>query len=268
MRSFTDKVAVITGAGSGIGRALAVALAQQGARLALSDIDEDTLRQTADSLPPHTEARTYRLDVTSQQAVFDHAAEVKADFGAAHLLINNAGSALLGTFEHQSLEEAEWLIDLDLWSVVYGTKAFLPKMLAQGEGCIVNISSIAGLIGMPVLSTYTVAKFAVRGMTEALWSELDGTGVRAVSVHPGGIRTNIEKASRRCAKAGDIETRMDAVNQRTLRTPPERCAKDILNGVRRGKRRIVTGYRSSSVDWMARLMPNSYPWLLTRLFGI
>ncbi|MCP5128325.1 MAG: SDR family oxidoreductase [Pseudomonadales bacterium] len=267
MHNFTDKVAVITGAGSGIGQALTVGLAREGARLAISDIDEAALGKTVQLLPPGTSVRSYNLDVTSQAAVFAHAEAVRGEFGGAHLLINNAGSALLGSFEHQSLDEMQWLIDLDLWSVIYCTKAFLPIMLSQREGCIVNISSIAGLMGMPALSSYNIAKFAVRGMTESLWSELEGTGVRAVCVHPGGIRTNIDRASRRCATAGEMEARMDAVNKRTLRTSPEHCAADIISGIRRGKRRVVTGYRSSSVDWLARLLPDTYPTLFAKVFG-
>jgi len=266
MGHYTGKVAVITGAGSGIGRALAEALAREGARLALSDIDEGAVKATLGMLPATAEVQAYRLDVTSRDAVFAHAAEVRADFGTAQLLFNNAGSAMLGTFEHQTIEEIQWMVDLDLWSVVYATKAFLPVMLARREGCIVNISSIAGLIGIPALSSYNIAKFGVRGLTESLWSELEGTGVRAVCVHPGGIRTNIERASRRCSNAGPIEARMDIVNSKTLRTRPERCAEDIINGIRRGRRRIITGYRSSSVDWLARLLPDFYPALFRSVF--
>ena len=268
MITFTGKVAVIAGAGSGIGRALALALARAGANLALSDIDESGLAETMRLLPPGTVARSYHLDVTSQDAVFAHADLVKADFGTAHLLFNNAGSALLGTFDHQTIEEMEWLINLDLWSVVYCSKAFLPMMLAQREGWIVNISSIAGLVGIPALSAYNIAKFGVRGLTESLWSELEDTGVQAVCVHPGGIKTNIVRASRLCANAGAVEARADLANKKTLRTPPERCAEDIVNGIRRGKRRIVTGYRSSTVDWLARLLANSYPVLFGRIFGV
>ena len=203
MRNFTDKVAVITGAGSGIGRALAIALATEGARLAISDIDERSLRETGHLLP-REQGQSYPLDVTSQAAVFAHAEAVRDDFGGAHLLINNAGSALLGSFEHQSLDEMQWLIDLDLWSVIYCTKAFLPIMLSQREGCIVNMSSIAGLMGMPALSSYNMPNSPC-GMTESLWSELEGTGVRAMCIHPGGIRTNIDQASRRCATAGRLK---------------------------------------------------------------
>ena len=263
--SFRNKVAVITGAGGGIGQALAVALAREGARLALSDIDEAGLARTQTLLPAATEVRSYRLDVTDEAAVFAHADEVLRDFGAAHLLFNNAGSALLGTFEHQTLEEARWLINLDLWSVVYCTKAFLPAMRRQNEGWIVNISSIAGLMGMPALNTYNVVKFAVRGLTECLWAELEGTGIQAVCVHPGGIKTNIERASRRCARSGAQEDRADAANKRILITPPEKCAADIVHGLKAGKRRVLTGTRSSTIDWIARLLPNSYPRLIKAL---
>jgi NAD(P)-dependent dehydrogenase (short-subunit alcohol dehydrogenase family) len=262
---FTNKVAVITGAGSGIGQALALALAGEGARLALSDIDSAGLARTRAQLPAGCEVRTYQLDVTSEAAVFAHADQVLRDFGSAHLLFNNAGSAMLGTFEHQTLDEARWLIDLDLWSVVYCTKAFLPAMRLQHEGWIVNISSIAGLAGIPALNTYNVVKFAVRGMTESLWAELEGSGVRAVCVHPGGIKTNIERASRVCRNAGPLEAHIDAANKKILVTPPERCAADIVAGLKAGKRRILTGKRSSAIDWLVRLLPNTYPWLLNRL---
>jgi short-subunit dehydrogenase len=260
---FMNRVAVITGAGAGIGRALAIALANDGARLALSDIDEAGLARTRSLLPAGTEVRTYRLDVTSEAAVV-HAEEV---LGTSELppAVQQRGSALLGTFEHQSLEEARWLIDLDLWSVVYCAKAFMPAMRRQNEGWIVNISSIAGLIGMPALNTYNVVKFAVRGLTECLWAELAGTGVQAVCVHPGGIKTNIERASRRCSNAGALEDRMDAANKKILVTPPEKCAADILAGLKAGKRRILTGTRASTIDWIARLLPNTYPRLMRHL---
>ena len=137
MKHVQNKVAVVTGAGSGIGRSLATALAREGARLALSDIDERGLAETAALLAPGTDARTYTLDVSSEQAVFAHAEAVQRDFGSAHLLFNNAGTTLVGLFENQSMEEIRWLVNINLWGVMYGTKAFLPMMLAQREGCVV-----------------------------------------------------------------------------------------------------------------------------------
>ena len=188
MKNFKDKVAVITGAGSGIGRALAIALARDGAQLALSDVNAAGLAETLKQLPAGTKAKTYLLDVSSQEAVFAHADEVKRDFGTVHLLFNNAGTTLVGLFDNQSLDEMRWLVNINLWGVIYGTKAFLPMMLAQREGVIVNLSSVLGLVGFPTHSAYNITKFGVRGLTESLWSELKGTGVTAVCVHPGGPR--------------------------------------------------------------------------------
>ena len=267
MRSFSGKVVVITGAGSGIGRALAQQLARKGARLALSDVNTSGLEETLRSLPGATEARGYALDVSNRQAVFAHADEVKRDFGTAHCVINNAGATMIGTIEHMTVDEIEWQLGINLWGVIYGTKAFLPMMLAQSEGCIVNISSVFGLAGYPAQGAYNISKFGVRGLTECLWSELEGTGVSAVCVHPGGIRTNIEKAGRRCASAGEEEARFSMLAGKLLQTPPEDCAADIIAGVERGKRRIVTGHKSTSLYWLTRLMPNRYPALLKTIAG-
>ncbi len=265
MNTFSNKVAVVTGAGSGIGRALAQQLAAKGARVALSDINAAGLAETMKSLPSGCEARSYALDVSKRDAVYAHAEEVKRDFGTAHLVINNAGATVIGTVEHLSIEEIEWQLGINLWGVIYGTKAFLPMMLAQREGCIVNISSVFGLAGFPAQSAYNISKFGVRGLTECLWSELEGTGVRAVCVHPGGIRTNIEKAGRRCAASGADEAKFQGLAEKLLVTPPEECAADILAGVERGKKRILTGSKSSSFFWLTRLMPNSYPAVLRLL---
>ncbi len=262
MKSFQGKVAVVTGAGSGIGRALAIALAGEGAQLALSDIDEAGLAETRRLLPAETRVRTYRLDVTSEAAFCAHADEVRRDFGTAHLLFNNAGTTLVGLFENQTVDEMRWLVDVNLWGVVHGTKAFLPMMLAQREGCIVNMSSVLGLVGFPSHSAYSLTKFAVRGLTEALWWELEGTGVEAVCVHPGGIITTLDTNARYCAKSGEAERRLFANITGTMRTSARQCAREILDGVRRGKRRVVTGHLSSLLFWVTRLFPNRYPSLL------
>ena len=256
--SFQDKVAVVTGAGSGIGRALAQQLAAAGARLALSDIDATGLAQTIQKLPLGTEVRGYALDVSSREAVFAHADAVRRDFGTAHFVFNNAGVAMIGTFEHTDIDEIEWQLGVNLWGVIYGTKAFLPMMLAQREGCIVNISSVFGLVGFPSQSAYNISKFGVRGLTECLWRELEGTGVRALSVHPGGIKTSIERAGRRCRLAGEQEARFAALADKLLITPPEDCAAAIVKGVRQGRKRVVTGNQASTLFWLSRLLPNSY----------
>jgi NAD(P)-dependent dehydrogenase (short-subunit alcohol dehydrogenase family) len=262
---FRNKVVVLTGAGSGIGRELARQFAEAGARLALSDINMAGLEETIGLLPQGHDSRSYILDVSSKDAVFTHADEVRRDFGTAHYVINNAGVTIFGTVAHTSIEEYEWQLDINMWGVLYGTKAFLPMMLEQREGCIVNISSVFGLLGFPTQSAYNMSKFAVRGLTEALWSELDGTGVRAVCVHPGGIKTNIEKSGRYCALANEEESFFASKSDKLLQTPSADCAADIIRGLSKGKNRITTGKHSSTMFWMARLFPNSYPRLLRLL---
>jgi len=267
MSMFTEKVVVITGAGSGIGRALAQRFAGKGARLALSDVNATGLEETLKLLPAVTEARGYALDVSNRQAVFTHAGDVQRDFGTAHCVVNNAGATMIGTIEHMTVDEIEWQLGINLWGVIYGTKAFLPMMLAQSDGCIVNISSVFGLVGYPAQGAYNISKFGVRGLTECLWSELEGTGVRAICVHPGGIKTNIEKAGRRCAAAGEEEARFSALADKLLQTSPDECAADIIAGIERGQKRIITGNRSSTLFWLSRLMPNAYPAILKRVAG-
>jgi NAD(P)-dependent dehydrogenase (short-subunit alcohol dehydrogenase family) len=262
---FAGRTAVITGAGSGIGRALAQQLAVAGARLALSDVNRAGLDETLGSLPAGVEARGYALDVADRAAVFAHAQEVERDFGAAHFVFNNAGTTLLGSFAHLEIDEIEWQLSINLWGVIYGCKAFLPGMLERREGCLVNISSVFGLIGFPLQSAYNISKFGVRGLTECLWQELEGTGVRAVCVHPGGIRTSIEKSGRRCRNAGELESGLVGRAQEMLITPPEECAVDILAGVAAGKRRILTGNRARTLSWLARLFPAGYPTVLRKL---
>jgi NAD(P)-dependent dehydrogenase (short-subunit alcohol dehydrogenase family) len=264
MSYYKGKVAVITGAGSGIGRELARLLASRGARLALSDIDDAGLAVTRQACGG-AEVRIYRLDVSKREQVFDHADEVKRDLGAADFVFNNAGVTLIATVEHSTIEEIEWLLGINLWGVVYGTKAFLPMMLERRSGCIVNLSSIFGLVGVPTQSAYNMSKFAVRGLTESLWRELEGTGVRAVSVHPGGIRTNIDKAGRMGRNAGDYERQLFATVGKLLVTPPEQCADDIVRGVERGAKRILTGNSSRLVELASRIAPRSYGVLFKRL---
>jgi NAD(P)-dependent dehydrogenase (short-subunit alcohol dehydrogenase family) len=258
MSIFSGKVAVVTGAGSGIGRALAQQLAEAGARLALSDINEAGLSETCASLPSQCEHRSYLVDVSSKEAVFNHAAEVERDFGVAHFVFNNAGATVVGTVEHLDIDEIEWQLGINLWGVIYGCKAFLPLMRRQGGGCLVNISSVFGLVGFPAQSAYNISKFGVRGLTECLWQELRGSGINAVCVHPGGIKTNIDKAGRRTRNAGAEEEKFSGAADAMLLTPPETVAIDVLKGIARGKRRILSGYLSQTLYWLSRLLPNHY----------
>lgn len=259
---FRNKVIVISGAGSGIGRELAIQLAEAGAFLALSDINRAGLDDTLKLLPDNGKVKGYLLDVASWEAFQAHADEVKRDFGTVHFVINNAGATVIGTVANTTIEEYEWQLGINLWGVLYGTKAFLPLMLDQRDGCIVNISSIFGLLSFPTQSAYNMSKFAVRGLTECLWAELKGTGVRAICVHPGGIKTNIEKAGRRCKAAGAEEEKFAGLAEKMLLTPAKDCAADIIRGMRNGTQRIITGNKSSTVFWISRLFPNSYPKLL------
>jgi short-subunit dehydrogenase len=240
--------------------------------LALSDIDQAALAQTISQIDAvgqtgdaPLKVKGYRLDVADKVSVFTHAEEVIADFGTVHLLFNNAGTTLVGTVAHTSIEEFEWQLGINMWGVIYVTKAFLPAMLEQREGTIVNISSVFGLLSFACQGAYSMSKFAVRGLTECLWSELEGSGVNAVCVHPGGIKTNIEKAGRRVKLAGLEEEQVSVSAEKMLLTSPERCAADILKGIRLGDRRILTGNKSTTMYWLARLLPNAYPTVLSWL---
>jgi butyryl-CoA dehydrogenase len=265
MKDFQNKVAVITGAGSGIGRALARDLAAAGARLALSDVNQVGLQETADSLGLGSDRLiTEAFDVADRDAFYAFAERVTGHFGAAHLVFNNAGVALGATVEEMSYEDFEWLMGINFWGVVHGTKAFLPHLKAAGDGHIVNVSSVFGLIGVPTQSAYNASKFAVRGFTEALRQELEMEGgrVSCTSVHPGGIKTNIARNARMGAgvekiTGGDVDkARRDF--EKMFRTTPEEASQTILKGVKGNKRRVLIGSDARAIDSMQRLMPTAY----------
>nr|WP_307833058.1 SDR family NAD(P)-dependent oxidoreductase [Pseudomonas sp. TH10] len=207
------------------------------------------------------------LDVRSREAVFQFADEVVRDFGYAHFVINNAGTSVLATVEHTTMEVFEKVIDINLWGVIYGTKAFLPILLKQREGCIVNVSSVFGLLATPCAAAYTVSKFAVRGLTETLWQELPGSGVRAVLVHPGGINTNISK-ERNNVYAGEMEQKVEKANLGQMTTTPQSCARQIVDGLKRGKPRLLVGNGANILHWISRLFPDSYGVLVRRKLGL
>ncbi|HUP92321.1 MAG TPA: SDR family oxidoreductase [Solimonas sp.] len=258
MYALNSKIAVVTGAGSGIGRALAQRLAAKGCRLALADINEVGLAETAALLPQPPLMQ--RLDVADRAAVYSFAERVQRELGAAHVVINNAGVAVSQTIVNLSYEDFEWLMGINFWGVVYGTKAFLPGMLAQNEGAMVNISSVFGLFAWPAQGSYNAAKFAVRGFTECLRHELTGTNVKATSVHPGGIRTNIVRNARmHVDHEGRVDRKvMEDDFQRLARTTAERAAEIIVDAIERQKPRVLVGPDAVLMDKIVRLLPESY----------
>ncbi|MFF0172340.1 SDR family NAD(P)-dependent oxidoreductase [Micromonospora profundi] len=258
MEEFRGRVAVVTGAGSGIGRALAVELAVQGARLALSDAAEEGLAQTAALCAARgAEVRTYRLDVTDRLAMQNHAKEVRADFGGADLVINNAGVTLLASITEASWDDMRWVLDVDFWGVVNGTQAFLP-LLVTARGHLVNISSMYGLTAAPAQSAYNAAKFAVRGFTEAVLQEMrvGDVPVRISCVYPGKVRTDIFSNARAAKGLGYGGVRERYAREAT--TSAEQAARLILRGVRRNRVKIVVGSDARRADLLTRLLGTVY----------
>ena len=260
-------VAAVTGAGSGIGRALARDLAGRGCHLALSDVDEAGLKETVDLVArPGISVTAQTVDVADRQAVERWAATVVADHGRVNLVCNNAGVALGASVAAMSYDDLEWLMGVNFWGVVHGTKAFLPHLEAAGEGHVVNISSVFGLVGIPWQSAYNASKFAVRGFTEALRLELDiePRGVSCTAVHPGGIRTNIVRNARfddSMAMLGD-PSKLAETSDRLFRTSPERAASTILAAVERDRRRVMVGPDAHLFNLLAHTSPAVYQRLI------
>jgi short-subunit dehydrogenase len=259
MKDFRGKVAAITGAGSGIGQALAVDLARRGAHLALSDVDEVGLAATVASCEGHgVKVTSTRVDVSERAAMEAWAAQVVDEHGQVNLIVNNAGVALGATVDAMTYDDLVWLMDIDFYGVVHGTKAFLPHLRASGDGHIVNISSVFGLLSIPSQSAYNAAKFAVRGFTDALRIELDieAAGVSCTTIHPGGIKTNIARNARfdeaTAELAGGIDEAVRGFDKVAM-TTPEKAARQILKAVERNRRRALIGPDAKALDLIARL---------------
>jgi NAD(P)-dependent dehydrogenase (short-subunit alcohol dehydrogenase family) len=264
MKSFDGRVAAITGAGSGIGRALAIELAGRGAHLALSDINSVGLAETVALCEGSAvKVTSQSLDVADRVAVYAWADQVVADHGKVNLIFNNAGVALVATVDGMAYEDFEWLMNINFWGVVYGTKAFLPHLKASGEGHVVNLSSVFGLISVPAQSAYNAAKFAVRGFTDCLRMELEmeDCGVSATTIHPGGIKTNIARNARMdpsvAALTGGDLTAGDQFDRMAM-TSPKKAARQILRAVENDRRRALIGPDAKAIDVIARLPSGLY----------
>jgi NAD(P)-dependent dehydrogenase (short-subunit alcohol dehydrogenase family) len=268
MDTLAGKVVAITGSASGIGRALALDLAQRGCHLALSDVDEDGLARVRDEAGGHgVQITTNVVDVANRDSVYAWADQTVADHGRVNVIINNAGVALTGTIEELGLEDIEWLMGINFWGVVYGTKAFLPHLRDSGDGHVVNLSSVFGMIGVPTQGAYNAAKFAVRGFTECLRQELkiDRAPVAVTCVQPGGIRTNIARAARVRGQAVEKRDRMVKTFDAAARTSPEQAAQRIITGILRREPRVLIGGDARLIDVMQRLLPTGYSSITRRL---
>ncbi|PRQ02154.1 putative oxidoreductase SadH [Enhygromyxa salina] len=257
MRSLDKRVAVVTGAASGIGRATAKALAAKGCELAIADLDEAGLAETARELTrAGAELSTHIVDVGDRQRMQAFADEVIEAHGRAHIVINNAGVTVNATLEDHDLDDFEWIVGVNLWGVIYGCKFFLPHLQAAGWGTFVNLSSMFGLTGVPSQSAYCATKFAVRGFSESLAMELANQNIDVISVHPGGIRTNIVRNSRGPE---------DAARQRVINwfdrhaMPPEKAAARIVSAIERRRQRVVITPEARVTDLLKRLYPPPIP---------
>jgi len=253
MRQFRDRVAVITGAGSGIGRALAVALADEGCHLVLADWTADTLAETAELLTDTgVSVSTHVVDVSSRPQMEAFAAAVSDTHRCIHLLFNNAGITVSGSFREQTLEDWERVVGVNLWGVIYGCKLFLPLLERADEAHIINLSSIFGIVGIPSQTSYCATKFGVRGLSEALWEETRELHIGVSVVHPGGVGTNIAATAKTYDEtAGDRA--VEFFKSKTMR--PSSAARVILDGVRAKKPRILVTREAPWIDRIKRMFP-------------
>ena len=255
MRHLKDRVAVVTGAASGIGRALAVALAAEGCRLALVDVDDGALEATAKvARASGATVSTHVADVSNKARMQALPAEIGGEHGGVDLLVNNAGVTVAGTFGEQTIEDWEHVIGVNLWGVIYGCKFFLPWLERSPDARIVNISSVFGILGVPGQTSYCASKFGVRGLSEALWEEFGGSHIGVTVVHPGGVATNIVTSSKTYDEANAGRT-ADLFAKTGI--TPERAADVIVRGIKRGSKRVLITREAYVFDWLKRWMPRT-----------
>jgi short-subunit dehydrogenase len=273
MTAIRGAAAAVTGAASGIGRALALELAARGADLALADRDEAGLQSVAAEIGGKTDGKTkvsvHRVDVGEPTGIAEFAQRAIAAHPALNIVVNNAGVALLGTFTEIDQAQMEWLFNINFWGVVHATRAFLPHLERQHEAHIVNLSSLFGIIAPRGQTAYAAAKFAVRGFSESLRHELSlaKSPVRLSVVHPGGVATNIVRNSRSGLAAADNERRAQVIDRfdQIARTTPQAAALAIIAGIEKNKPRILIGNDARMLDILQRLRPGTYQRVLTWL---
>lgn len=265
MTHFTDKVAVVTGAGSGIGRALAVELARRGAKVAISDVDDQGLAETLDLVKAQgADVRSDHLDVAERELVLAYADAVAEHFGRVNMVFNNAGIAFTGSIEEMSFKDVEKVMDVDFWGVVNGTKAFLPHLIASGDGHVINISSVFGIFAVPTQSAYNAAKFAVRGFTEALRQEMitEKRPVKVTCVHPGGIKTNIARNADQ--SEGRDHAALSKEFDKLAHMSSDKAARVILRAVEKGRARVLVGWDAKAMDAFVRVTGSAYQGISAR----
>ncbi len=269
MTQIKDQVAFVTGAASGIGRALAVELANRGAKaIVISDVNEEGLEETAQMVrAKQVNVIARKLDVANREEVESLINETVETQGSIDLVFNNAGVALGAKAETMSYENLEWLMGINFWGVVHGTKAALPHMLDKDHGHIINISSIFGFIGVPTQTAYCASKFAVRGFNESLAHEMEGRSVNVTTVHPGGIKTNIARNARMEDDVAQARAGVDpgAEFEKIARTTPAQAANVILNGVEKNKKRVLIGPDAHIISRFVRWFPGLYFWALGKM---
>lgn len=271
MTILKDKLFFITGAGDGIGKQTALLAARKGAKLIVTDIDAASAEQTAQQIQAAGGTATaYGLDVTDREAFYALADEIKTNHGPVDMVMNNAGVALFATAEKMTQEELDWVMDINFFGTVNGCKAFLPHMLETGQGHIINLSSIFGLISVPNQSGYNASKFAVLGYSDALRQEMETQNINVTTVHPGGIKTRIAARARFMQMEGMEERRQQLIEDfdKITMTSPEKAAEIILRAVEKNKVRIRVGKDAVLVDWIKRLMPVKFSKLTNILLRI
>ena len=264
--SFKNKVAVITGAGSGIGQALAVLLAEAGCHLAICDVDDAGLAETQKLISGDVRLTTGHVDVSQLEEVEPFAEQAIAEHGQVNLVFNNAGVSVTGLAEHMPLEDFEWLMNINFWGVIYGCRTFLPYLRQVDEAAIINTSSIFGTIAVPTQSAYNASKFAVRGYTYSLRQELKDSHIGVSCVQPGGVKTRIVSKSRYIPADNGSPTKEDmAVNfEAAARLSAPEAAQIILGGVLQNKAQILVGKDARFISWLERFAPLGYMDLITR----